>query len=44
MVKQKKIMKILQTFLKRYKNIRRHKSLARQKVLNKLEYKNLRKT
>ena len=43
MGKQKKTMKILQTFLKRYRNIRRHKSSARQKDLNKLEFKNLNK-
>lgn len=43
MEKPRKIMKILQTFLRKYKNIRKHKSLAKQKVSNKLEYKNLKK-
>ena len=43
MGEQNKTMKILLTFLKRYKNTRRLKSSARQKDLNKLEFKNLNK-
>ena len=43
MIMKRMIIKILQIFLKKYKNTKRLKSLAKPKGSSKLELKNLRK-
>ena len=41
---KRKIIKILQIFLRKFKNIKRRKNSAKRKDSNKLELKNLKKT